>query len=56
LQLLKVREQSCWVWSTQGLMETFEQGGRHFPAVQMRTNDLCQLKFLRPVKIPIDII
>jgi hypothetical protein len=56
LQLLKVRERACWVWSTQGLMETVENGGRHFPAVQIRTNDLCQLKFLRPVKIPIDII
>ncbi len=41
LQLLKVRERARWVWSTQCFMETVENGGRHFPAVQIRTNDLC---------------
>jgi hypothetical protein len=56
LQFLKVRKRVCLVWSTQGLMEAVENGGRHFPALQIRTNDLCQPKFMRPLKILIDII
>ena len=54
--MLKVRERAFWVWSTQVLMETVENGGRHFPAVKIRTNDLCQPKFIRPLKILIEII
>jgi hypothetical protein len=56
LQLLDACERACWVWSTQGLMETVENGGRHFPLVRICTYDLRQPKFLRPLKILINVI